>query len=430
MNLHHMRARQAEIATEMRAINTQHQGALPPEAEARWNTLQTELTDLDARIARQEQIDDLDRRAGGSSIGGGARPAESRLAAVFETPVNMPEGFDGQQLVTQRGNVVPVLEARHRIADFAPSDNSAAAELGFGGFLRALYRGPETDIERRVMSESSIGSGGATVPVPVAAGILDELRASTVAVRAGARTVPMTSLTQTYGRLTKTPIGAWRAENATIVEDESTFDQVTMRAKTWALRCRISRELLEDGQNVDSIIRSAFAASGALALDQAILFGDGTANSPTGITNTPGIQTMSLGGMLTNWDPILDGVLDLENVNAGAVSAMIMAPRTNRAIRGFKDTTGNPLQAPADVSSIQRLTTTAVPVDQGADKNGSTIVMGQFSNVYIGMRTSLQISVLNELYAENGQIGFIAWMRADVLLIRPQTLLTITGVTA
>ncbi|KGB22227.1 hypothetical protein ApDm4_2387 [Acetobacter pomorum] len=41
----------------------------------------------------------------------------------------------------------------------------------------------------------------------------------------------------------------------------------------------------------------------------------------------------------------------------------------------------------------------------------------------------MQISVLNELYAENGQIGFVAWMRADVLVVRPQTLLTLTGIT-
>lgn len=430
MNLHQMKARQAEITTEMRALNDKHPDGWPADAENRWKELKTELDGLEAKITRQEQIDDLDRRAGGSPVGGGAPAPETRQMNVFGNLINMPESFDGQQLITQRGDIVPVLEARHRLSSFAPSDNSAAAELGIGGFLRSLYRGPQTELEKRVMSESSIGSGGATVPVPVAAGILDELRAASVSFRAGARTVPMTSLSLTFGRLTKTPKGAWRAENASIVEDESTFDQVTMTAKTWALRCRISRELLEDGQNVDAIIRNAFSASGALALDQAILFGDGTANSPLGVVNAPGIQTTPLGGKLTNWDPILDGVLDLENVNAGTVSAMVMAPRTNRAIRGFKDANGNPLQAPADVGSIPRLSTTAVPVDQGTDKTASTLIMGDFSNVYVGMRTSLQISVLNELYAENGQIGFIAWMRADVLLIRPQTMLTITGVTA
>ncbi|OUJ02738.1 hypothetical protein HK15_04465 [Acetobacter orientalis] len=430
MTLREMQARKAEIATEMRTLNTANPEALPAEAQTRWNELSTELGALESRMSRQAQIDELDRTTPASRVGGGAPTQPEVRVAGFDTPARTPENFDGLFLRTQEGQTVPVLEARHHLSSFLPASESRAQELGLGGFLRALYRGPESELERRVMSESSIGSGGALVPVPVAAGILDELRAATVSFRAGCRTVPMSSQTLTFGSLTKTPVGAWRAENAPIAEDESAFSQVKMTAKSWALRCKISRELLEDGQNVDSIIRTAFAASGALALDQAILFGDGTANSPLGITNTPGIQTTALNNKLTNWDPVLDGVLDLENVNAGAVSAMIMAPRTNRAIRGFKDANGNPLSAPADVSSIPRLSTTSVPVNQGADKNASSIVMGDFSQVYVGMRTSLQISVLNELYAENGQIGFVAWMRADVLVVRPQTLLTLTGITA
>ncbi|MBB2163846.1 phage major capsid protein [Gluconacetobacter sp. 1b LMG 1731] len=429
MTLREMMTRRAEIGTELRALNDAHPGDLPAEAQTRWDALNTELSGIEQRIARQQTVDDLERRAAGTRIGGGAPEPETRQ--IGGDGARIPADFDGLCLIAQNGQRVPVLEQRHAIADLYQSGNSAAEELGVGGFLRALYRGAQTDLERRVLSESSIGSGGAMVPLPVAAGILDELRASTVAFRAGCRTVPMASQSLTFGRLTKTPVGAWRAENAAIVEDESTFDQVTMKAKSWALRCKISRELLEDGQNVDSIIRSAFAASGALALDQAILFGDGTANQPLGISNTAGIQTTALNAALGNWDPILDGVLDLENVNSGTVSAMVMAPRTNRAIRGFKDANNNPLTAPADVGTIPRLTTTSVPVNEtvGAGANGSSILMGDFSQVYVGMRTSLQISVLNELYAENGQIGFVAWMRADVLVIRPQTLLRLSGIT-
>ncbi|GBR47610.1 phage major capsid protein [Acetobacter pomorum] len=429
MTLREMQARKAEIATELRALNTAHPDALPTEAQTRWTELSTELAGLESRMARQAQIDELDRTAPADRIGGGAPVQPEIRVAGFDEPARTPENFDGLFLRTQEGQTVPVLEARHSLASFLPATENRAQELGLGGFLRALYRGPQTELERRVMSESSIGSGGALVPVPVAAGILDELRAATVSFRAGCKTVPMSSQSLTFGRLTKTPVGAWGAENSAIPEDQGAFDQVRLTAKRWATRCTISRELLEDGENVDSIIRSAFAASGALALDQAILFGDGTANSPLGIVNTPSIQTSALNGKLTNWDPVLDAVLDLENVNAGKVSAMIMAPRTNRAIRGFKDANGNPLSAPADVSTIPRLTTTSVPVDQGTDKNASSIVMGDFSQVYVGMRTSLQISVLNELYAENGQIGFVAWMRADVLVVRPQTLLTLTGIT-
>lgn len=431
MTRHEMNARRAEIGTELRALNDAHPGDLPAEAQTRWDALNTELAGIEQRIARQQTVDDLERRASGTRIGGGAPEPETRQIGGFGDGARLPDAFDGQFLVTQHGQQVPVLENRHRITSFYPAGNSAAEELGVGGILRVMVNGPKTTTERRAMEESSPGAGGVTVVPQFAAGILDELRAASVAFRAGVRTVPMASQSLTFGRITKTPVGAWRAESAAIAEDESTFDQVTMKAKSWALRCRISRELLEDGQNVDSIIRSAFAASGALALDQAVLFGSGTANQPLGIAYTPGIQNTALNSALGNWDPILDGVLNLENVNAGTVSAMIMAPRTNRTIRGFKDTTGNPLTAPADIGTIPRLATTSMPTSEGVGDafTGSSILMGDFSQVYVGMRTSLQISILNELYAESGQVGFVAWMRADVLVIRPQTLLRLSGIT-
>lgn len=430
MNLHQMTARREELRLERLSLLSAHPDGFPEDVESRFRELETEDRSVQTRITQESRRRALELTEEGTPVGGGARLTETRQIGGFDGSASAPSDFDGLYLRTQNGASVPVLENRHRLSDFVRPTEANADRLGLGGFLRALVNGPRSQEEREAMNESAIGSGGALVPPVIAAGVLDELRAKSVAFRAGCRTIPMSSQSQTYTRLTKTPVGAWRAESGAIVEDASTFDQVTLKAKSWALRCRITRELLEDAQNVDSIIRSAFAASGALALDQAILFGDGTANQPRGISKTEGVQSITPGGKFTNWDPILDGALALENVNAGAISAMIMAPRTNRTIRGFKDSNGNPLVAPADLASIPRLTTTSVPVNEAPDGKGSSIILGDFSQVFVGMRTSLQISVLNELYAENGEIGFIAWMRADVLVVRPQTLLRIGGIPA
>lgn len=421
--------RRDEITTELRSINEAHpDNTLPADVQTRWNSLMEERNGLEERIARQQQIDALDRTAPGTRVGGGAMVPEVRIGG-FEGGGVRPADYDGAFLHTQDGTLVPALEARHSLSSFAPAQpESRASELGLGGYLRALWRGPQNDLERRALSEGSIGTGGALLPAPLAAGIIDDMRAAAVCFQAGARTIPMTAASLTFARVNKTPVGAWRAEGAPIAEDEPAFDQVKLSAKAWAVRCKVSRELLEDGQNLDTVIRQAFAASASLGLDYAILFGTGDANQPLGVTNTPGIHKTALNGALTNWDPILDAVYDLEASNLGTVSGMVMNPRTNRAIRGFKDTTGNPLQAPADLQAVKRLTTTAIPTNEGSD-NGSSIVLGDFSQIYVGMRTSLQISVLNEVYSETGEIGFLAWMRADVLTVRPQALEQISGIT-
>jgi HK97 family phage major capsid protein len=65
---------------------------------------------------------------------------------------------------------------------------------------------------------------------------------------------------------------------------------------------------------------------------------------------------------------------------------------------------------------------------QGTSNNASSIILGDFAQVMIGLRTDLQIQVLQERFAEVGQIGFIAWMRADVALARPAALARIAGI--
>jgi HK97 family phage major capsid protein len=243
----------------------------------------------------------------------------------------------------------------------------------------------------------------------------------------------MDAQTLKIARQTTDPVGGWRAENAAILESDPVFDQVTLTAKTWAIRFQVSRELLEDGQNIDASVRNIIAQAGAIGLDQAVLVGTGAANQPLGIRGQAGIQAVSMGtngAQLTAWTPVLNAVQALETANAGMVSAMIGHPRTARAIYGFVATDNQPLMPPTRIANVPLLTTTSMPINetQGSAVNASSIIMGDFTEVLIGLRTELQIQVLQERFAEVGQIGFIGWLRADVALARPAALARIAGI--
>ncbi len=54
--------------------------------------------------------------------------------------------------------------------------------------------------------------------------------------------------------------------------------------------------------------------------------------------------------------------------------------------------------------------------------------MGDWRQLLIGVRTELQIKVLDQRYADNGQTGFIAWWRGDVAVARPKAFDVTTGV--
>jgi HK97 family phage major capsid protein len=440
MTIREILQRRDAIRGELRGILDQHpDGALPDEVRTRADALETAAGLLNDQERRQVLIDELDRRAAGRPLDGSAgSPGRTEVRAFEAAASPVPEGFDGQIIRGQDGTRSPVLEHRHRLASFLPASENRAGELGLGGFLRALHGGPQSELERRVLAEASVGAGGAFVPTVLSAEVIDLLRARSVAFQAGVRTIPMASQTLKFARVTADPVGAWRAENAAIAVSDPTFDAVTLTAKSWALIVLISRELLEDGLNIDAQLRNVFARAAALALDKAILYGTGASNQPLGIANTSGIIAVSmgvngnpLGTPLLGYGVLLDTVMALDTANAGTLSAMILPPRTARYINGLQDGMGQPMQMPARLAAVPQLVTTSMPITetQGTSSAASSLLIGDFSEVFVGMRTALQVSVLHERYADSGQVGFCLWMRADVAVSRPAAIARISGIT-
>lgn len=392
--------------------------------------LEAKVQSIKSRLEARQKLDAMEKAAPAEVVGDGK--VEERSLKVFQNTETRAK-HNGPIWQAANGQAVPVLTKEHRFADFV-GDGGAAQEIGISGYLKSLALGPSNDLERRVLGEGTIGAGGATVPTPLAADTIDRMRAQTVSIQAGALTVPMTSQTLRMARVITDPTGGWRAENAAIAESDPVFDQVTLTAKTWAVRFQVSRELLEDGQNIDAACRNILAGAAAVALDQAILVGAGTANEPLGIRGQSGIQAVSMGtngAVFAGWAPVLNAVQSLETANSSVVSGMVMHPRTARAINGLVDSTGQPLNAPPRIAGVPQFSTVSMPINetQGTSNNASSIILGDFSQVMIGLRTDLQIQVLQERFAEVGQIGFIAWMRADVALARPAALARIAGIT-
>lgn len=329
--------------------------------------------------------------------------------------------------VDQRGNPVKVLARGERMAERSESG------VGFGDIVRAQITGARNEAEERALSEGTNSAGGFTVPTPLASQFIDRLRARSVVMQAGAQTVPMDSATLAIARLETDPDSGWRNENAAIAEGDPTFGRVTFTARTLAGKLTLSRELAADSLNVGAMIENAFAQSMAVELDRAALYGSGTAPEPRGVANTSGINAVSMaanGAALADYDDILDTLLALKNNNAADPTAMICAPRTEIALAKLKDADGNPLVPPAMVGRIPLLSTTSAPIDEdeGTAENASSIVIGDFRELLIGVRQQLEIRVFDQPLAGTGQLLVVAWMRADVQLATPKSFAKLTGI--
>lgn len=435
MNLHQLRQRKAELRSATSAIIAAPAGADGMLDEQQQKTVNDNFAELD-RLQANEAI--LERQAKEDSEARGRplndRPNEDGIEyRVFAEATSRSSAENIDAWRTDSGERVPVLGREQRIASFIPAERTAASEVGLGRFIGALLDGPKTDLERRALAEGAVATGGAFLPTPLATEVIDAARVANVAFQAGARTVPMSSKTMSMAKVVSDPVPAWRAENALIAESEPVFDRMTLDAKSLAVRFVVSRELLEDTPNMDAQLRATMAAGFARGLDQAIFFGTGANNQPLGLANTPGLQSVSMGtngGQLANYNPFLDALLALQNANEGKVSAIVLAPRTNRVIAGLVDSTGQPLQPPPALKDVPILATTGVPIDQsqGTANNASSAFLGDFAQVLVGIRTQLQITVLNERFAEYGQVGFVGWLRADVQVARPAALAKIVGI--
>ncbi|KQY59370.1 hypothetical protein ASD11_07315 [Aeromicrobium sp. Root495] len=309
--------------------------------------------------------------------------------------------------------------------------DSSGEELSFGAVLRNAMADNRLNIVNS-MIEGSDAAGGYLVPSILTADIIDLARNKARVLEAGARIVPMANRKIEVPTWENDPAPEWRAENAAIAEDDGELGHIELEAKSLAVLVKASRELLED-TNVDKLLLEAFAASFALKLDTAALYGTG-ANSPAGLKGNAGVTKTPLAanGASPTWDALVDSVGRLRDKNYDP-NAQISADRTARSLAKLKETgTGAYLQRPGYLDGVPLLTTGQVPTNLtvGTSNDTADVFTGDWSKLYVGIRTNLVISRLVERYADTGQVGFVAWFRGDIVPARPAAFDIVTGVKA
>ena len=415
MRLIELRQRAAKLvadADEIRKKAKAEDRRMTSDEVSKINKLIDDSQALDAEILAVERLEDRDRQ-----LGGGA------------SSVNRDGNTDHSPGAGRDMTQVTALQKDERMADWVrandPSYNAEYEDLTFGGFLRAMVCGPRNDVERRALAEGTDSAGGYTVPSITSGQLVDGLRAASVTLQAGAQIVPLESDSTTIARIATDATVEWLSENATQTASDPTFAGVVFVPKTLRALVRASRELVEDSINIEQALMKMFIGSMSVELDRAALYGSGSGAEPTGVKNMTGIGSVSYG---TNGNPmleatiypaILDNMYEVDVDNAGPNNALIMAPRTLRDLNKLQETTATsrqPLQAPEVIANLPKLQTTSIPINetQGTSVISSTILAGRWDNLFIGMRTKLRVEVLKERYADSFQLGFLAYLRADI----------------
>ncbi len=341
---------------------------------------------------------------------------------------------DGRNAVVERGQRF----ADHEVVRNEANRNSERDRIivgqhgNFGQYLRAM----------------TTSGASAIVPTVWSTNVIDKARNASVMFQAGAQLVPMDAKTVQIGRLTGDPAPAFKTEGSPVTPGDMTFDYVQLVATSLSALVVVSLEFLQDGVNAGSLIEDALGKAMGLEIDKAVMFGqlgatgtndEGAAYGlaspyPKGILknlndNAPGnvIGSFPTNGTAqtaaTPWLEMLAGIYKPLRSNEKC-SAIVSNVALRQQYDGMVDTMYNPIRKPDIIANMPWLVTNAIPsYTRGTMTSRATdVFFGDFNQVLVGQRLGLEIRVLNEAYAANGQVGLLAYWRGDVQVARPAAL--------
>lgn len=225
---------------------------------------------------------------------------------------------------------------------------------------------------------------------------------------------------------------AWIDEEAKYPFSDDVFGQVTIGAYKLGTMIKVSEELMNDSIfNLENYIANEFARRIGAAEEEAFLTGDGK-GKPTGIfTAEADIKTAKA---QISFDDVMDLYYALRAPYRNK-AVWVLNDATVKALRKLKDGNGNYIWQPSlregepdRILNRPYFTSVYAPaIDAEEEKEGvhGIIAFGDFSYYWIADREGRSFKRLNELYAETGQIGFLASQRVDGKLVLAEAIKTL-----
>lgn len=379
MTITEMRNKRAKLWNTMEGFLDTHRndmGVLSAEDDATYSKMERDLDSLTNEIKRMERRDAIE--------------------AELSKPVNQP-----------------ITEAPERAVSLKPEKVGRASDAYKEDFDRHL-RGKL--LVHNVLSEGTDADGGYLVPEDFERDIVTALEEENV-IRSLAKVI-----TTQHER--KIPIATghstaqWTAENAAYTESNPTFGQKQIDAFKLTDLARVSVELLQDSAfDIEDYLMKEFARAFGIAEEEAFCVGTGT-NQPTGIFTANGgtVGVTAAANNAITADELISLVYALKSPYRRNAK-FLMNDATISAIRKLKDQNGAYLWQPSlQAGQPDRLlgydlyTSPYVPTMAAG---ALTVAFGDFKNYWIGDRAGRTVQRLNELYATNGQIGYVATERVD-----------------
>ena len=201
------------------------------------------------------------------------------------------------------------------------------------------------------------------------------------------------------------------AEGGASGESEMVIGSVTMSPKTVGVHTDVTRQLmLQSSLDVENLIRDDLAKSMAIAIDDGALEGSGSSGNPRGITNTSGINTVSLSSAAA---PTFAEMVSIET-SVAVDNALVgdLAYIINPTNYGTLKTTAKDSGSGLFVAENGQVN--GYPVVISNQLTANNYVFGNFNDLLIGFFGGLDITVDPYSNSTSGTVRIVALQSVDV----------------
>ena len=389
LELREKRAKAWEVAKSFLDSKRGEDGLLSAEDTAAYEKMEQEVVDLGKEIERLER--------------------QAAIDAELNKPVSEP--------ITNKPNNNPDGEEK----------KGRATDRYKKTFWNAMRRKNFYDVEN-ALQVGTDSEGGYLVPDEFEHTLVEALEeenffrsiATVIQTSSGDRKIPVVATKGT---------ASWIDEEGAYPESDDSFGQVSIGAYKVATMLKVSDELLNDSVfDLEAYISKEFGRRIGTKEEEAFFTGDGK-GKPTGIFNAAGGASDGVTTAAANitFDDVMDLFYAVKSPYRKK-AVWVLNDTTVKALRKLKDNNGNYIWQPSVQAGqpdmiLNRPYHTSAYVPEVA-AGAKVMAFGDFSYYWIADRQGRSFKRLNELFAANGQVGFLASQRVDGKLILSEAVKT------
>ena len=405
-----LEARTAEMLTIVRGTEDVEKRELTEEETTSWSELKESRIALDKSIKLAEEMQNEERILAAKSAPKHAKVSpEAKLAAdmsivrgiqnlMNNKPLEGAEAEAHQEAISEARSMGLNFSGNFQIPSVVARANSATGATSAGG-LSPLIKEDIMQMQPFLTPKLFLEELGATM---------------------------MTGLQSNF----KIPVGdtqssaTWNSETGTADETTPIIKELTASPNRLAAYTKFSRQaLIQPVVAIEKMVRDQLLGAEARAVQYAAINGSGTGNTPEGILNNAGVNTITTGGTLTRAHLIeMRKAIQSLNADKGTLNYL-----TNPDVEAYLNNllvdagSGNFVWDAAQTDKLMGYgakTSTLMPNDLSSSNSG--MIFGDFSKLFIMQWGGRSISVDPYTSLKNAQVEVVLDSYYDVKVVQPE----------